>query len=640
MRRKINLFLAVIALSLFLTEAHAQQTAKTTSAGTHYLEYLPSGYNSNLNKYPVVISLHGIGEKGNTSNDVWKVARVSLAKYVKNGKDYPFIIISPQLKTSYGTWPPSYVMEVVNHVKKKLRIDESRIYLTGLSLGGFGAWKTAGAYPSVFAAMVPICSGGNDLGNACKIAAANLPVWAFHGDKDGVVSYTVSQKMVNAMNSCSPKPSPLAKFTIFPGMGHAIWDKVYNETNALNWMLSYRKGTASSTDPSTNDAPSVSAGGDKTIMLPTNSIYIQASASDSDGSISSWQWTKVSGGTASLSGTTSSKVRAYNLAAGTYTFRVTVRDNDGATRSDDVNVTVKSSTSSGSNKLPVANAGADKSTNNNYMTVVGSASDPDGSIASYQWTKVSGPAASMYNATTSKLFTKNLSKGTYVFRLTVKDNDGGVDYDEMTLSVLSGTVSPDEPVDDGPISSDPSNRAPVVYAGTDKSTTNRGFTVVGSASDGDGSIRSLKWTKVSGPSCSMSNTTTLKLWASDLVAGTYVFRLTATDNDGATSSDEMKLVVKSSDLSQTNNIAPRVYAGTDKVTTNRGFTVVGKAIDRDGSIISYLWKKISGPSVPMKNMATQKLWVYDLLKGTYVFRLMATDNDGASDYDDVKLVVK
>ena len=107
----------------------AQQTAKITSSGIGYLEYLPQDYNKNTSDYPIVIFLHGIGEKGTTSTDpatllssVQKVANAGLPKYVKYGTQYPFILISPQLKSSYGTWPATYVMDVLNHVKQYLSL--------------------------------------------------------------------------------------------------------------------------------------------------------------------------------------------------------------------------------------------------------------------------------------------------------------------------------------------------------------------------------------------------------------------------------------------------------------------------------------------------------------------------------------
>lgn len=421
------------------THANAQQTAKITSSGIGYLEYLPSGYSSSTNKYPVVISLHGIKERGTTSTDpttlkqsVLTVANVGLPKYVKYGQQYPFILISPQLKSSYGTWPADYVMSVINYVKTYLRIDPNRIYLTGLSLGGYGVWKTAGAYPEVFASIVPICSGGNALSQACDIAAENLPVWAFHGDADGTVSYTVTTKMVTAINNCSPKPNPLAKVTLFPGLGHVIWDKVYKETSALNWMLSYTNNTTSTT---TNATPTVSAGGDKSLILPTNYVALQGSASDADGTIASYQWSKISGSTATLSGTTSSKLNASNLVAGSYYFRLTVKDNKGATKSDDVKVTVNSS-----NIAPVAKAGSDKTIGTTSTKLYGSGTDADGTIAYYKWKKISGPSSSINYVSTPTLSVTSMLDGTYVFQLTVTDNKGATGSDQVKVIVTAGTA--------------------------------------------------------------------------------------------------------------------------------------------------------------------------------------------------------
>src|SRR5688500_15520627 len=240
---RLRSFMTIVVLvTLVSSIAGVQQTAKVNSSKTAYLEYLPQSYSSSSNSNPLVISLHGIKERATTSTycvaftfSVQKVVYVGLPKYVKNGAQYPFIMVSPQLKESYGTWPAAYIMDVINYVKTYLRVDPRRIYITGLSLGGFGVWTTVGAYPGVFAAALPICPGGNALNRACAISAENVPIWGFHGDKDYIVSYQVTVKMINAMNACTPKPSPLAKATIFPGMGHSIWDKVYNETNALSW---------------------------------------------------------------------------------------------------------------------------------------------------------------------------------------------------------------------------------------------------------------------------------------------------------------------------------------------------------------------------------------------------------------------
>lgn len=454
MKVKTTLLLAVLFIG-FCSNAMAQQTAQVTPSKIGYLEYLPEGYSANKNRYPLVISLHGIGEKGTSSTDVnaikesaKKVANAGLPRYVKNGTKYPFILISPQLKSSQSRWTGAYVMDVINYVKKTLRVDNSRIYLTGLSLGGGGVWSVLSEYPDFFAAVVPICSGYSVVSAACKIASADVPVWAFHGDRDYTVSYRVSEKMINAINACSPQPSPRAKFTIFPGMGHNTWDRTYKETSALTWMLGYKKGNVSADEDNDEDEdvnssapnklPVVNAGGDKTITLPTRAITLVGSASDPDGKVASYRWTKISGPGAPMLNTTTRKLWAYNLVAGTYVYRLTAKDNDGGSRYDDVKLTVREGSAS-ANKAPVVNAGGDKVIElpRRSITLVGSAFDPDGTIASYRWTQISGARAPISHTSTRKLWAYDLKAGTYIFRLTVKDNDGTVRSDDVKLIVRS-----------------------------------------------------------------------------------------------------------------------------------------------------------------------------------------------------------
>lgn len=536
------IFTMVFLTSLSFAYVSAQQTAKITSSGIGYLEYVPQNYNSNNNDYPIVIFLHGIGERGTTSTDpttlktsVQKVANVGLAKYVKAGTQYPFILISPQLKSSYGTWPANYVMDVLNYVKTYLRVDERRIYITGLSLGGFGTWTTLGAYPKVFAAAVPICSGGSALSKACVIAAENIPLWAFHGTSDAVVSYTVTTKMINAINACTPKPSPLAKTTLFSGLGHNVWDKVYKETSAVNWMLGFTKGSAASS-PS-NILPVVSAGADKSITLPANEVSIQGTASDADGSIVSYSWSKISGGAAGLTGTTGSKLRAYNLVAGSYTFRFTVKDNSGASKYDDVKVTVLgSSATSTTNIAPIANAGADKSITLplNTITLNGSGTDKDGEVISYKWTQYGGAAVTLTGATSASVKISGMREGKYYFRLTVTDDRGATDFDNM-LIVVKGT-------------STAYNIKPVSSAGADKriTTAANSIRVNGLGTDKDGRIVSYKWMKYGGAAVTLTNSTSSTVTVSGLKEGKYYLKLTVKDNDGAVDDDNMLIVVNES----------------------------------------------------------------------------------------------
>jgi predicted esterase len=630
MRLKFIFALAVVCG--FFSTSQAQQTAKITSSGIGYLEYVPQDYNQNSNDYPIVIFLHGIGERGTTSTDpttlkssVQKVANVGLAKYVKYGTQYPFILISPQLKSSYGTWPANYVMDVLNHVKKYLRVNEKRIYITGLSLGGFGTWTTLGAYPEVFAAAVPICSGGNALSKACAIAAENVPLWAFHGTADNIVSYTVTTKMIDAVNACTPKPDPLAKTTLFSGLGHIIWDKVYKETNAVNWMISFTNGTTSG--GTTNNPPVVDAGTDKSVTLPTNEVYMQGAASDGDGSIASYSWTKVSGGAASLSGTTGSKLRAYNLIEGSYSFRLTVKDDKGASKYDDVKVTVAGQTSA--NVAPVANAGPDKTTSSTSITLSGSGTDKDGKIVSYRWTKYYGGTVTLTNATSAAVTVSGMKDGKYFLRLTVTDDDGATDYDNMQV-VVSGTSTSGGTT---------ANIAPVANAGSDRTTSSTSITLNGSGTDKDGTIASYKWTQYGGAATTMTNSNTANVAISGLKSGKYYFRLTVTDNDGATDYDNMLVAVGST--STAFNIAPVSNAGPDKRITDAlsSIKLFGSGYDKDGRIVSYKWTQYGGPDLTLNNTTSSTVTVADLEAGKYYLKLTVKDDDGAVDQDNILIIV-
>jgi dienelactone hydrolase len=442
---KLKIISLVILSAAFFTVV-AQQTEKVTPSLIGYLEYLPQGYHSNSEEYPVVISLHGIKEKGSASKNVDeikesldKVAHIGLPRYVASGQQYSFILISPQLKSNMHTWTGNYLMEVINHVKTYLRIDSRRIYLTGLSLGGGGLWEIASEYPDLFAAILPICSGYNDIRGAEAIAAANIPTWGFHGDADRVVGEYVTVNMINEINK--NRPSPLAKLTILPGVGHAAWDKVYKETSALDWLLSFRKG---SVQQPTNASPVANGGSDQTITLPSDRVTLKGQATDSDGTIDSYSWVKKSGGTVTLSEPNSTTTVVSDLSAGTYVFTFTARDNKGAFDSDDVTVVVKAANEEPvDNATPIAYSGKNRSIDlpTNSITIYGTGEDSDGSIVSYQWTKVRGGSVNMSGTGGAALSLSGLTEGIYVFKLTVTDDKGAVDTDAMLLAVRDKTIS-------------------------------------------------------------------------------------------------------------------------------------------------------------------------------------------------------
>jgi gliding motility-associated-like protein len=615
-----NLFTKVTLMALLLLSGFAtvaqNQVAKQSPAGTWYLEYLPPDYNLNSNNYPIMIFCHGIGERGDTQTSVEIVARNGPPKHVKAGYKFPFILISPQLKLSYNRWPTTYVDEVLEYAKTYLRVDVSRIYLCGLSLGGGAVWDYAQdpLLGQKLAAIVPVCGGFNNPKLACNFGITNLPVWAFHGDKDTIVPLSRSVNMVNAINACVPAPNPLAKMTIYAGIAHDSWSNAYRTDNLLHtpnvyqWLAQFKNGTATA-----------EAGPNRTITLPTNSLTITGSGSVQGATITSYQWSLISGVGGTMSNTTSATVSITGLSVGLYSYRLVVKASNGEMAQDIVQVTVKDG-----NSAPVANAGPDINITlpTNSVTVNGSGSDVNGSVSSYLWTKVSGPTATASGTTTATLNLSSLLAGTYVYSLKVTDNAGATGTDNVTITVNSNVV----------------NQVPTVNAGLDKTIqlpTNT-LNLTATATDPDGTIASYLWEKASGPAATMANTTNPTVSLSALVAGTYVFKVTVTDNSAATASDQVTVLVTAANQSPVANAGPDLNLTLPTNSTN----IVGAGSDPDGSIATYTWTVRSGPNAPtVANASSATVSISNLIAGTYVLRLTVADNSAATAFDDVTVVV-
>ncbi|HWA17125.1 MAG TPA: dienelactone hydrolase family protein, partial [Gemmatimonadales bacterium] len=207
-----------------------------------YYAYLPEEHFYQAGeKFPLLVFLHGSGEKGNGTTELSKVLIHGPPKLVKNGRGFPFIIVSPQLPASQGGWPVGLVDELIARAKAAYRVDTTRIYVTGLSMGGYGTWAYATSRPNVVAAVVPIAGAGST-GQACNMK--NVPVWAFHGDADNTVDESGSINMVNAINACTPAPAVAARVTIYPGVGHDSWTRTYDGAaghDIYDWLLQYHK---------------------------------------------------------------------------------------------------------------------------------------------------------------------------------------------------------------------------------------------------------------------------------------------------------------------------------------------------------------------------------------------------------------
>lgn len=609
----LKILMFCFAMNLPVAKAFSQNlVAKMTpTSQIGYYEYLPPDYNTNSDPYPIVFFFHGMGERGNGTTDLPMVSWNGPPRYVVEGHKFPFILISPQLKANYGSWPVWYMDEVVEYARSYLRVDPSRIYITGLSLGGGGAWEYTQNFPQKVAALVPVCGGYNSTAWACTYAQNNIPIWASHGDADSVVPIVRTTSMINAINACSPAIVPPPIYTIYQGVWHDAWNYHYRPDNSLHtpnvyeWLMQQSK-----------QGVSVNAGADKTIALPTTSTTLNGLASSSSGTITSYNWTKVNGPAATLANHTTPNLSLSGLVVGVYTFRLTVTNSAGKTAFDDVKVTVL-----GSNQSPVANAGSDRNVTlpTNSLNLVGSGSDPDGSIASYSWTKVSGPNVTMTGNTSATLSLSNLLAGEYVFRLTVTDNLGASGSDEVTVRVAANQP---------PSAATGGNKT--IYLPTNSVTLN------GWGSDVDGWVASFLWEKVSGPPATLMNATTQNLTMSNLVAGVYVVRLTATDNAGETGSEQATVTVIGT------NQAPSANAGSNITITlpTNATNITGSGSDPDGTIAGYAWTQVGGPgTATLTNATSPTVSVSNLAQGVYTFRLTVTDNSGSTGFDDVLVTV-
>ena len=205
----------------------------TVKVKLKYLLYLPEGYDASSDKkWPLILFLHGAGESG---DDLSRVKKHGPAKVVAN-KELPFIIVSPQ---SPGRgWNPDTLDALLADVIAANKVDSDRVYLTGLSMGGYGTWALAAAHPERFAAIAPICGGG-DPRSANRLK--DLPIWVFHGAKDPTVPIAQSETMVKALKEAGADP----KFTVYPEAGHDSWTVTYDNPEFYEWLLKHKRGGSS-----------------------------------------------------------------------------------------------------------------------------------------------------------------------------------------------------------------------------------------------------------------------------------------------------------------------------------------------------------------------------------------------------------
>lgn len=195
-----------------------------------YLVYLPDGYDTSEAQWPMMLFLHGAGERG---SDLEQVKAHGPPKLVSQGQALPFVIVAPQCPRGQY-WTVALLSDLLDEATSSYRVDRDRIYVTGISMGGYGTWHLACAEPGRFAAIIPICGGG-DPRQACRLQ--DLPIWAFHGAKDTIVPLDESERMVNAVNRCGGS----AKLTIYAEAGHDSWTPTYENPAIYEWLLAHRR---------------------------------------------------------------------------------------------------------------------------------------------------------------------------------------------------------------------------------------------------------------------------------------------------------------------------------------------------------------------------------------------------------------
>jgi len=232
MNKIVRLFLGCYLAGVASLHVRAQQTHEQYIRPVNYLLYLPDGYREDtLKKWPLLLFLHGSGERG---DDLEKVKVHGPPKLIEQGRKFPFIVVSPQAARQSPGWQAADLYALLQECKQKYRVDGDRVYLTGLSMGGFGTWSLALEHPEEFAAIVPICGGG-DTTNIWKLR--NTAVWCFHGAKDKNVPLEADQKMIRALRVYNPS----AKFTIYPEAEHDSWTQTYNNDSLYQWLLSQKR---------------------------------------------------------------------------------------------------------------------------------------------------------------------------------------------------------------------------------------------------------------------------------------------------------------------------------------------------------------------------------------------------------------
>lgn len=206
-----------------------------TQVGQHsetydYLIYLPEQYSRENRRWPLLIFLHGSGERG---ADLSTLTVCGPPKLISEGRHHPMIVVSPQCPAD-ANWQSGALTSFLDHLCTRFRVDPDRVYVSGYSMGGAGTWNFAAADSDRLAAIAPLCGGGEP-SQASQLAG--LPIWAFHGEQDDVVTIDATLQMIDAVKKAGGDP----KVTVYPDLDHGICDHTYRQPELYSWLLSQRR---------------------------------------------------------------------------------------------------------------------------------------------------------------------------------------------------------------------------------------------------------------------------------------------------------------------------------------------------------------------------------------------------------------
>lgn len=195
-----------------------------------YLVYLPERYSRENRRWPLLIFLHGSGERG---ANLSTLTVCGPPKLISEGRHHPMIVVSPQCSAD-ANWQSDALKSFLDHLCTRYQVDSDRVYVSGYSMGGAGAWNFAAAASDRLAAVAPLCGGGEP-SRAGQLAG--MPIWAFHGERDDVVPIEATLQMIDAVEKAGGHP----KVTMYPDLGHGICDYTYRQPELYSWLLSQRR---------------------------------------------------------------------------------------------------------------------------------------------------------------------------------------------------------------------------------------------------------------------------------------------------------------------------------------------------------------------------------------------------------------